>query len=687
MSTEKSAIIGYGEMARLIRKYDWASTGLGAISEWPGSLVTSVNLMLQSPVPMVMLWGRDGIMIYNDGYSDFAGRRHPVLLGSKVIEGWPEVAEFNRNVMATGLRGETLIYEEQQLTLNRHGSPEVVTMDLSYSPIIDESGKPGGVLAIVMETTERVLAEERQRKAEAKLRLEQERLRSMFMQAPAMIAIVRGPEHVFELANPLYMQLVGERPILGKSVREALPEVAGQGFFDILDTVYSSGEPFTGNELAVDLADAKGVIRKSYLNFVYQPAFDENHNVDGILVHAVDVTEQVLARQKVEEIAVLNKSITDNATTGLMIMDGKHFCTFMNPAAEKITGYTLKQIQSQHKTLHDIVHYKKPSGAPYPIKDCPTSKALASKRRVLSEDFFIRPDGSMYPVMIMSSPVIQDGNVVGIVEEIRDITKEKQAEREILELNKALEGRVLTRTEQLTVANKELKRSNEELQDFAYVASHDLQEPLRKIAAFSNLLEEDYGDILPEQAHRYLAGLQRSSGRMRTLINDLLTYSRVTTQAQPFQTIDIRKVAREVLEDLQSRVDESHAKVSIGKLSRIQADPLQLRLLLQNLISNSLKYTRPGVPPVIHISSTIEDDWCVLSVEDNGIGFDVQYLDRIFTIFQRLHGKNQYEGTGVGLAIVKKIVDRHGGSIAARSIQGEGATFVIKLPLVQQRKV
>ncbi|MDB5181928.1 MAG: chemotaxis protein methyltransferase CheR [Candidatus Saccharibacteria bacterium] len=684
MNTKNIAIVGSQEMSKLIRAFDWKNTSLGPIEVWPQSLITSVNLLLQSPIPMVMLWGKDGIMIYNDAYSEFAAARHPQLLGSKVVEGWPEVADFNRNVMDKGLKGKTLTYKDQQLTLYRNNVAEEVWMDLTYSPIIDESGKPGGVLAIVIENTKRVQAEKKQQEAEASLRAEQERLQSMFMQAPAMIAVLHGPEHVFVLANPFYMQLVGHRPIHGKPVREALPEVVGQGFIKILDKVYTTAKPFYGNELAVDLDDGKGGIRKSYLNFVYQPSYDEHHKVEGILVHAVDVTEQVKSRQQVEEIASLNKSITDNATTGMLIMDNDQLCTFMNPAAEKIMGMTFAEVKKSGKPLHDLAHYKKPDGSPYPIEECPTTQNIPRKGGAPSEDIFVRPDGSMYPVSVMSSPIVQNGATVGTVIEFRDITKEKAAENEIRELNKELEARVQKRTEQLTIANKELERSNEELEDFAYVASHDLQEPLRKIAAFSNLLEEDFKDDLPAEAQAYLSGIHKSSGRMRTLISDLLTYSRVTTQARPFETIDLSQLAHEALEDLQARVDETGAKVVIDALGSIEGDPLQLRLLLQNLVSNALKYTRPGVKPVIHVSSSVKDERLTLKVKDNGIGFDVQYLDRIFTIFQRLHGKNEYEGTGVGLAISKKIIDRHKGTITAKSKQGSGSTFITTLPIHQE---
>ncbi|QDT52128.1 Phytochrome-like protein cph1 [Caulifigura coniformis] len=253
-----------------------------------------------------------------------------------------------------------------------------------------------------------------------------------------------------------------------------------------------------------------------------------------------------------------------------------------------------------------------------------------------------------------------------------------------------LEDRVRERTAELATVNTSLRQSNRELEQFASVASHDLQEPLRKIEAFGDRLKMNR-DTLNDQARDYLDRILSSASRMRTLINDLLSFSRVATRAQPFKPVDMGHIAREVVGDLESRIGDVEGRVELADLPSIEADPTQLRQLLQNLISNALKFHRPGVKPIVRVTSErIESPGrppqVRLTVADNGIGFEEQYLDRIFEVFQRLHGRNEYEGTGIGLAICRKIVERHGGTISARSTPGEGSTFIATLPVEQSEK-
>jgi PAS domain S-box-containing protein len=243
---------------------------------------------------------------------------------------------------------------------------------------------------------------------------------------------------------------------------------------------------------------------------------------------------------------------------------------------------------------------------------------------------------------------------------------------------------------------RKLERSNRELQDFASIASHDLQEPLRKIEAFGDRLKAKCADDLGDAGRLYIDRMQDAARRMRSLINDLLTYSRVTTKARPFVPVDLGRIAKEVMSDLQVTIEQAGARIELGDLPVIEADPTQMRQLLQNLLSNALKFSRQGVPPVVRISGRLRapesadpigvdaaSSLCEVTVADNGIGFKPDYARRIFGIFQRLHGRGVYPGTGIGLATCRKILERHGGAIAASSQPGAGATFVFTLPTEQ----
>jgi signal transduction histidine kinase len=249
----------------------------------------------------------------------------------------------------------------------------------------------------------------------------------------------------------------------------------------------------------------------------------------------------------------------------------------------------------------------------------------------------------------------------------------------------------------LTALTTRLEQSNRELQDFASVASHDLQETLRKIQAFGDRLRSKFAEPLGADGRDYVDRMHSAAARMQTLINDLLSFSRVSTRAQPFAAVDLNGVVREVVGDLEARIESSGGTVEVGQLPTIEADAVQMRQLFQNLIANALKFKREGVAPVVSVTASMPGAMPTevgtpangdghpgnveIRVADNGIGFEEKYLDRIFNVFQRLHGREQYEGTGIGLAVCRKIAERHGGSITASSRPGEGTTFIVTLPV------
>ncbi len=286
-----------------------------------------------------------------------------------------------------------------------------------------------------------------------------------------------------------------------------------------------------------------------------------------------------------------------------------------------------------------------------------------------------RKDGTEFHMEVRGRDMVYEGHDARVFV-FRDITERKRAEFEIKEYARKLE------------------KSNEELSDFAFTASHDLREPLRKIHAYSDLLAEELKEKVSDEEREYLDSIQRAVGRMQNLINALLSYSRISTSTEPFVNTDLTVAADEAVDDLQVLLEEACGIVEIKDMPVIEADPIQIRQLLFNLIGNSLKYRKKDRPPVVRISAIIEEtthdgpkeSQCVLQIQDNGIGFEQKYHDRIFTIFKRLHGRGEYEGTGIGLALCSKIVRRHGGAISAEGELGVGSTFKVTLPLKQPRE-
>ena len=263
---------------------------------------------------------------------------------------------------------------------------------------------------------------------------------------------------------------------------------------------------------------------------------------------------------------------------------------------------------------------------------------------------------------------------------VHDITAQKAAAQRMRQSYVALEQRVADRTSELEVANRTLRYRNQQLQDFAHVASHDLQEPLRKIQSFAGMLATSHGTTLDEEGHHFISRMQAGAERMSTLIRDLLAFSQVTTQSTPFKMVDLNATLAGVLSDLEVRLQETGGRVEARALPCIEADPVQMHQVLLNLVGNALKFHRPGVAPVVRVSGTQTRGTVDLVVDDNGIGFEEKYAERIFAPFQRLHAKHQFDGTGMGLSIVRKIAERHGGSVTATSTPGAGSRFVVSWP-------
>lgn len=342
--------------------------------------------------------------------------------------------------------------------------------------------------------------------------------------------------------------------------------------------------------------------------------------------------------------------ILNSAGEGICGLDLQGKATFVNPAVARMTGWKIEELLG--RTEAEIFGLDGASSEDH------------------GEQILHRQDKTPFPVEFVRTRIEEDGRQTGAVLIFKDITERKRGD------------------ENLAQKAAELTRSNAELEQFAFVASHDLQEPLRKIQAFGDRLKAKCAEMLPADARDYLERMQRASARMRTLIDDLLAFSRVIRSGEPFVKVDLVQTAREVVGDLELRIEKSGGRVELGELPSIEADPTQMRQLLLNLIGNALKFQVPGTPPVVKVQASSSTSgsgelFWELSVQDNGIGFEEQYAEKIFAVFQRLHGRDEYEGTGIGLAVCRRIADRHGGQIVAKSQPGKGATFIVRLPARQ----
>ncbi|WP_155968972.1 PAS domain S-box protein [Kamptonema formosum] len=398
--------------------------------------------------------------------------------------------------------------------------------------------------------------------------------------------------------------------------------------------------------------------------------------------------------KQAEEALHRRSAAIEAATDGIAILNKNGEYTYMNQAHARVYGYDspAELIGKTWKLLYSSSELKR-----FEEEIMPEFFIKGSWR---GEGFGKKRDGSTYAQEV-SLTALEDGGLICIV---RDITERKQAEAEIKQLNESLERKVRERTAQLSASNAQLlsevverkeaqrqlqeltenlKRSNLELEQFAYVASHDLQEPLRAVTSYTQLLSQRYQGQLDAKADKWVAYIVDGATRMQQLIHDLLAYSRVGTKGKEFQLTDCNAVFKQTLTNLQVAIAEKNAAVTCDPLPTIMADGGQLVQLLQNLIGNAIKFSSSDVPEV-HISAVLKNAEWVFAVRDSGIGIAPEYAERIFLIFQRLHSRREYAGTGIGLAICKRIVERHGGRIWVESQVGEGATFYFTIPAIGQ---
>ena len=731
----------------------------------------------------------------NSTYEKQTGLSKEMVLGKTILEVFPSMDKWLIDTFASVVINQLPVeFEYYFESTNRWHEIKVYP---------DEKDK---FTVLFRDITERKQA---QKKAEEAYKIANAQVRNLFLEAPAIICVHRGPQHVLELSSKIHQQVIGNKDILGKPVREAFPELEGTGIYELLDHVYSTGESFVGNEFPVKLDRGNGKLVDAYFNFVYQATHNSEGKIDGIFVHGVDVTEQVLTRRKIEEsefryhemiysspslmcilkgedliIEIANDAILESWGKGedvigkslvsvmpeiveqgfdklllrvyktgepfyayetpiTLIRNGKnelmHY-TFVYQAQRNVNGKIegvaiianevtpqaeLKQqiIESENRfrtmadaspvfiwTLdanglpsycnktflnfigvsknEDISDWKKiihPDDVQFTFNTI--NIAINERRSYSVECRMLRADGYWRWVIAQGNPSIGVNNeFLGFVGSSVDIHEQKT-------INEQLEYIVAERT-------TELLRSNEDLQQFAHVASHDLKEPVRKIRTFGNRLSQEFETLLPEKAKTYLIKIENAATRLSGMIDGVLKYSSLDSEVIQDEIIDLNETIRNIESDLELLIAQKTATLQYHNLPSIEGYSILIYQLFYNLINNSLKFSKNEIAACITITSKFlqakdlkkyglvgsTENFVGIEIKDNGIGFNFLDAEQIFKTFSRLHSKDLYDGTGLGLSLCKKIVDRHGGAISAEGKEMDGATFEIILPVKHRKK-
>ena len=643
----------------------------------------------QSPVGIAII-NKENLTftMANTFYGHLVGRTSQQLIGKSLLEALPELTGQGFDDLLIGVinTGKPFIANEVAVEIMRNSELETIYVDLAYQPLRERDRSISGVLVVATDVTQQVRSRKKVEASEAKMR-------SVIASAPAGMGLFVGRDLVIEMPNQTFIDIVGKGwDVVGKPLREAMPELIteGQPFLKILDDVYTSGVMYQSYGDQVMIVQ-DGVMSYNYYNITYTPIFDENGEVYAILDIAIDVTEAVMARQDAEEAGKALLGAIELAELAAWSYNIKENTYTYSPRFMEWLGFTedTKTLDDAYNPLPDEYRQSVPEAINAAIQ--PGSNGMYKNEhpiinRVTGNVMIINAQAQVF-YDVQGNPEILTGTA-------RDVTYERT-------LQQQLENQVEERTVKLQHANAELaevnsnlQKSNSELGQFAYIASHDLQEPVRKISTFIKMLENTLGNNIDERSKFYIQRIENSTQRMTSLIRDILGYSQLSKDSEVFAKTDLNEIANGVLSDFELIIEQKNVTITIDDMPTLEAIPLQMTQLFGNLISNSIKYSHEDVAPVITVNSSLataadlkeyqlpsSETYFKIDFRDNGIGFKQDYAQQIFNIFQRLHSKNEYWGTGIGLAMCKKIAQNHNGDIFAFSTEGGGAQFVVLLPV------
>jgi len=645
------------------------------------------NLIMNSPVPIAILRGQDFVIeMANFVLLDNIWKKHRAdVEGKNLLQLFPELKKqkYAKLLHEVFQSGEVYTESESLIFIDNENGGAKLYVDFEFAPLRESDNSITGIRMTLIDVTEKVETRKKIEESETRFRTLTESLPQLIWETDS--------EGNLLFTSGKWLEYTGIEPTLDSWKTVIHPDDFDENI-KIWQHSLATGEMYRC-DVRIQRKDGSyrwhAVIGEPVLGpkneiIKWVGAFTDIHTEKAF---TQELEQQVTARTR--ELIQMNESLRKSEERyHLMVEEVQEYAILYlsahgiienwNAGAEKIKGYKAEEIVGKYFAVF------------YPENDQKNKlpekllQLAIEKGKAVHEGWRLRKDGSLFWASVVITAIHnKQDEIIGFSKVTHDLTERKKAD-DTLKLN-ALE---------LEQKNNELEEMNKELQSFAYISSHDLQEPLRKIQTFASQIMEKESECLSENGKDKFRRMQNAAQRMQTLINDLLAYSRTNSQERVFIKTDLSQIIKEVKEDLTEELEQKNAVIEVEKTSEVDIIAFQFKQLLYNLISNSLKFSNPEVPIVIKIKSeiaTAEDfdnekliptkKYCHIQVSDNGIGFEPQYNKKIFEVFQRLHGRERYNGTGIGLAIVKKIVENHNGIISASGIQNEGATFDIYIPV------
>lgn len=639
------------------------------------------------PAPSVVLLPdppKFTILAVNNAYLEVVNSTEKDLIGKGIFEAFPENPEDRISNGVENLTNSLNLViankEVNNIPLQKYDIPirGTTKFKVSYAsiqniPIKDDDNNVTHILHSIEDVTDK-------KQLELLLEIERQRFNDLYSQAPSCMGILKGSDHVYILANPLYLELIGEKEVIGKTVKEVLPELEAQGILEILDNVYETGETFSANERLVKFDHHNnGELVDRFLNFIYQANKNNEGIIDGILFFATDVTELVLARKKIEESEKRYKELIQNLPVATYICDLEGRILLYNKAAAKLWR---REPQLDKDKWGGAFKIYSETGDILPVEKYPIVIALKEGRKVIDQEIILEQlNGDRLNVLPHVVPYRNSsGQVIGAVNVVIDITGQKKASEILQKLNKELANhnqQMEIRTKELIISNKQLVKTNKELDRFVYSVSHDLRSPLTSILGLISFIEEESKE--PDTLEQ-VKMIRTSVNRLDGFIKNILSYSQNNRTNLETQEIPVKETLLQIVASLQNINEARGISIHIDILEPypFYSDWHRFNTVFENLIANAIKHHHKEVPGrYLKLTGTSNQDELNLSITDNGIGIAPEFHDKIFEMFYRLPGTT--EGSGFGLYIVKETLEKINGSINVQSEKGVGTTFNIKM--------